>query len=109
MSAVDVQTRGLKTVGEIAATNTLTFRAKQNGLAIAEALLSAHVAGAPVVNANGKYMGFINEFDVLKALAAGKQLDNLVAEDLMQIGPIAVHAFTTIADAAKRMEEWHIR
>lgn len=105
MSAVDVQTKGLKTVGEIAATNTLTFRAKQNGLAIAEALLSAHVAGAPVVNANGKYMGFINEFDVLKALEAGKQLDNLVAEDLMQIGPIAVHAFTTIADAAKRMEE----
>lgn len=70
MSALDVQTRGLKTVGEIAATNTLTFRAKQNGLAIAEALLSAHVAGAPVVDANG-----------------------------------AVHSFTTIADAAKRMEE----
>ena len=59
------------TVGEIVATNTLTFRSQQNGLSIAEALLSTHAAGAPVVDAKGKYIGFINEFDVLKALEAG--------------------------------------
>ena len=105
MSAVGVQTEGLKTLGEIVATNTLTFRAKQNGLAIAKELLSTHAAGAPVVDAKGRYIGFINEFDVLKALEAGKELNNLVAEDLMRLGPIAVHEFTTIADAAKRMEE----
>jgi CBS domain-containing protein len=96
---------GLKTVGEIVATNSLTFRAQQNGLAIAKELLSTHAAGAPVVDVKGRYIGFINEFDVLTALEAGKELNNLVAEDLMRLGPIAVHEFTPIADAARRMEE----
>jgi predicted transcriptional regulator len=105
MSAVGVQTEGLKTVGDIVATNALTFRARQNGLEIAEQLLSSHAAGAPVVTAEGKYIGFINGFDLLKALQAGKALKKLVAEDLMRLGPIAVHEFTTIADAVKRMQE----
>jgi predicted transcriptional regulator len=95
----------LKTVGQIVATNTLTFRSNQNGLAIAVELLSTHTAGAPVVNDDGRYVGFINEFDVMKALEAGKELSNLVAEDLMRVGPIAVHESTTITDAAKRMDE----
>lgn len=105
MNPVDVPTRGLKTVGEIFATNTITFREQQNGLAIAEELLSTHATGAPVVDANGRYIGFINELDVLKALEAGKDLNSLVAEDLMQLGPIAVHDFVTIADAVRRMED----
>lgn len=105
MSVVGVPVGGLKTVGQIVATTTLTFQAGQNGLAIAVELLSTHTAGAPVINHEGKYIGFINEFDVMNALGAGKELSNLVAEDLMRIGPIAVNASTTIADAAKRMEE----
>ncbi|HKY70987.1 MAG TPA: CBS domain-containing protein [Nitrospira sp.] len=105
MSVVGVPGRELNTVGQIGATNTLTFRTGQNALAIAAELLSTHTAGAPVVNGEGRYLGFINEFDVMKALAAGKDLNTLIAEDLMRVGPIAVHASTTIEDAAKRMEE----
>jgi predicted transcriptional regulator len=105
MNTTGVPVGGLKTVGQIVATNTLTFQAGQNGLAIAVELLSTHTAGAPVVDHEGKYLGFINEFDVIKALSLGRELSGLVAEDLMRIGPIAVHASTTIADAAQRMDE----
>ena len=105
MNTTGVPVGGLKTVGQIVATNTLTFQAGQNGLAIAVELLSTHTAGAPVVDHEGKYLGFINEFDVIKALSLGRELTSLVAEDLMRIGPIAVHASTTIADAAQRMDE----
>jgi predicted transcriptional regulator len=105
MNTTGVPFGGLKTVGQIVATNTLTFQAGQNGLAIAVELLSTHTAGAPVVDHEGKYLGFINEFDVMKALSLGRELSSLVAEDLMRIGPIAVHASTTIADAAQRMDE----
>jgi CBS domain-containing protein len=105
MNTTGVPVGGLKTVGQIVATNTLTFQAGQNGLAIAVELLSTHTAGAPVVDHEGKYLGFINEFDVIKALSLGRELSSLVAEDLMRIGPIAVHASTTIADAAERMDE----
>jgi predicted transcriptional regulator len=105
MAMPGVPVGGLKTVGQIDATNPLVFYAGQNGLAIAVELLSTHTAGAPVVNHEGKYIGFINEFDVMKALAMGKELSNLIAEDLMRVGPIAVHSSTTIADAAQRMDE----
>ena len=89
-------------MGQVVATNTLTFRAGQNGLAIAVELLSTHTAGAPVVDRDGKYLGFINEFDVMKALSLGRELSSLVADDLMRVGPIAVHSSTTISDAAQR-------
>ena len=105
MSAVGVPIGELKTVGQIVATNTLTFREQQNGLAIAEELLSTQATGAPVVDAKGRYLGFINELDLLKALEAGKDLHHLTAEELMQVGPIAVHEFITIADAVRRMED----
>jgi len=71
MNSTGVPVGGLKTVGQVVATNTLTFRAGQNGLAIAVELLSTHTAGAPVLDRDGKYVGFITEFDVMKALVEG--------------------------------------
>lgn len=105
MNRPGVPVDGLNTVGHIDATNPLVFGAGQNGMEIAVALLSTHTAGAPVVDPDGNYIGFINEADLMRALASGKELNNLIAEDLMSIGPIAVHSSTSIIDAAKRMEE----
>ena len=105
MNRPGVPVDGLNTVGQIDATNPLVFHAGQNGMEIALALLTTHTSGAPVVEPDGRYIGFINEFDVLRALASGKELNNLIAEDLMRLGPIAVHSSTTIEDAARRMEE----
>ncbi len=105
MNAVGVPTGGLKTVGQIVATNTLTFQAGQDGLAIAVALVSSHTPGAPVVDRTGKYLGFINEFDVMRALDAGKDLGELTAEEIMRKDRLAVTASTKIADAARKMEE----
>jgi CBS domain-containing protein len=108
MSVEGVPVGGLKTVGQIVATNPLFFHAGQNGLAIAVALLSSHTAGAPVIDGKGKYIGFINEFDVMTALEAGKDLSKLIAEDIMRKDRIVVHASTTIAKAAKMMEEHRV-
>ena len=108
MSVQGIPVGGLKRVDQIVATNTLTFHAGQNGLAIAVALLSTHTAGAPVVDRDGKYLGFINEFDVMKALEAEKDLSKLTAEDLMRHDRIVVQASTMIAKAAKMMEEHRV-
>jgi hypothetical protein len=51
---------------------------------------------------------FINEFDVLKAYEAGKDLSTLTAEYIMRPGPMAVHASTTIGAAVQMMEEQHV-
>jgi predicted transcriptional regulator len=99
---------GLNTIGQIVGTNTLQFYAHQNGLAIAVALLSTHTAGSPVVDGQGRYVGFINEFDVMRVLAAGKDLGKLKAEDIMRKDQLAVTPSTRIAEAATRMEEHHV-
>ena len=96
---------GLKRVGQIVGTNDLRFQAGQNGLAIAVELLSTHTPGAPVVDGKGMFIGFISEFDVLKALEAGKDLSKLTAEGIMAKDRIAVGEDTTIEEAVKIMED----
>ena len=81
---------GLRTVGQIRGTNTLILHAGQNGMLVALELLSTHTPGAPVVDARNEFIGFISEFDVLRALEAGKDLSLLTAEDLMVHNRIAV-------------------
>ncbi len=100
-----VPVSGLKTVGQIVGTNTMRFYAGQSGLAIAVELLSTHTPGAPVVDEKGVFIGFISEFDVLRALEVGKDLSRTTAEEIMAKDRIAVTDSTTIEDAVKMMEE----
>lgn len=108
MTMEGVPVGGLKTVGQIDATNPLVFYAGQNGMEIAVALLSTHTAGAPVVDANGKYLGFINEFDVVKVLDEGQDLNKLVAEQIMRKDRLVITSSTKISDAAKIMEQHRV-
>src|SRR2546425_11905715 len=108
MSVPGVPVGGLRTVGQIMATNPLRFYAGQNGLAIAIALLSSHTAGAPVINAKGKYLGFINEYDVMKMLDARRDLNKFTAEDIIRKDRIGVSGSTPITEAYKLMEEHRV-
>lgn len=105
MTMSGVPAGGLKTIGQIDATNPLVFYAGQNGMEIAVALCSTHTAGAPVVDGNGKYLGFINEFDVMKVLDQGRDLSKLTAEQIMRKDRLVITTSTTIPDAAKMMEQ----
>jgi predicted transcriptional regulator len=96
---------GIRTVGQIRGTNTLILHTGQNGMAVALELLTSHTPGAPVVDERNEFIGFISEFDVLRALAAGKDLSSLTAEDIMVHDRIAVTADTTIEEAVKTMED----
>lgn len=107
MTMPGVPAGGLKTVCQIDATNPLVFYAEQNGLEIAVALCSTHTAGAPVVDANGKYLGFINEFDAMKMLDMGRDLSKLLAEHIMRKDRLVITPSTKLSDAAKMME--HMR
>lgn len=96
---------GFKTVGQIRATNALVFRRDQNAMGIAVELLSSHTLGAPVVDERGDFVGFISEFDVLRALEAKKDLNRLTAEDVMAKDRISVTEDTSIDAAVKLMED----
>ena len=96
---------GFKTVGQIHATNTLLFHRKQNAMGVAVELLSTHTSGAPVVDERGAFIGFVSEFDVLRALESKKDLNQLTAEDVMAKEQISVTKDTSIEEAVKIMEE----
>lgn len=104
----DVPAGGSKTVAQIDATNALKFYAEQNGLSVAAALLSTHTVGAPVVDSNGAYLGFINEYDVLKMLDKGRDLRKLQARDIMRSDRLVITPVTTLAEAAKLMEQHQV-
>ncbi|HNP29840.1 MAG TPA: CBS domain-containing protein [Nitrospirales bacterium] len=72
------------------------------------ALLSTHTAGSPVVDDQGRYVVFINEFDGMRALAAGKDLGKLTAGDIMRNDQLAVTPSTRIEEAATKMEMHHV-
>lgn len=101
MNMPGVPVGGLKTVGQIDATNPLVFHAGQDGLEIAVALLSTHTAGAPVVDASSKYLGFINEFDVMKMIDLEWDLSKLRAENIMRKDRLVITSSTRLSDAAK--------
>ena len=94
-----------ETVGQILGTNTMRIRKGTNAMSIAIALLSGHTPGAPVVDNEGRFIGFISEFDLLKALEDGQDLDSLKAEDLMEKDRVAITASTSIKDAVQLMEK----
>ena len=105
MTTLGVPAGGLKTIGQIDATNPLVFYAGQDGMAIAVALCSTHTAGAPVVDADGRYLGFINEFDVMNILDTGLDLSKLSAVDIMRKDRLVITPSTTISDAAELMKQ----
>ena len=96
---------GLKTVGQVHVTNSLLFSRTENAMGVAVELLSTHTPGAPVLDDRGEFIGFISEFDVLRALEAGKDLNQLTAEQIMVKDRIFVTDGTSIEDAVKLMEE----
>jgi len=100
-----VPAAGFKTIGQVHATNNLVFSQQQNAMGVAVELLTTHTAGAPVVDNEGRFAGFISEFDILRALAAGKDLNRLAAKDVMAKERIAVKDDTSIDAAVKLMEE----
>lgn len=105
MTMTGVPAGGLKTIDQIDATNPLVFYAGQDGMEIAVALCSTHTAGAPVVDPDGRYLGFINEFDVMKLLDMGRDLSAMRAEQIMRKDRLVIPPSTTISDAAKMMEQ----
>jgi CBS domain-containing protein len=74
-------------------------------MGVAVELLTTHTPGAPVVDEQGDFIGFVSEFDILRALEAEKDLNRLTAEDVMAKDRIAVTEDTSIDEAVKIMED----
>jgi len=108
MPAQDISVGMAKTVGQIVPTNIVKFRENQNGMDVADALLSTQMPGGVVVNENNQLVGFISEFDLLRALEAGKELRNMTADEIMVKKGISIPDSASIQEAVKIMRNNHL-
>ena len=108
MTMQGIPADGFKTIGQIDGTNELRFLAKQSGLDIAVELLASHASGAPVVDGEGKFIGFVSECDLLGAMESGKDLSTVTADQLMNTDHFVADDSTTIADAIRLILEKHL-
>ncbi len=105
MTVQGIPADGLKTVGKIVPTNEVKFRENLSGMEVAVELLSQHTPGGAVVDENNRFVGFISEIDVLRALEDGKDLNAVKAEDIMVKERISITDTTSIKEAVKIMED----
>jgi CBS domain-containing protein len=99
---------GKTPVGQLVIHSRMRFHLSQTALAVAVHLMSGKVPGAPVVNDNQELMGFISEFDVLRALEQSRDLSKLTAADIMTKTCVTVTSDTPIDEVARIMEEKHL-
>lgn len=108
MSLHSIAAAGLRTIDQITTLHNLRFHPSQNGLAITVNLLTSSLAGAPVIDQKGQYLGFISEFDVLEALESERELGQLTAQDIMSSDPMAINISATLKDAVNIMKKHHV-
>lgn len=108
MAMPGVPAGGFQTIGQLVPTNALRFRPDQDCLTIATELISARATGGPVVEETGRYVGFISEIDLLKALCAGNDLQTLAAERVMTPVAIGVTEEATIPEAIAVMDQCNL-
>ena len=75
---------------------------------IAILIHSGTFSGVPVIEPGNHLVGIVSEFDVLKTLAAGKDLQTLSARDIMTPQPVTVEETATAEMVIKQMIEHHI-
>lgn len=69
---------------------------------------SGSVSSVPVIEPGNHLVGIVSEFDVLKALVKGQDLQALKAEDIMTPQPITVEETATAEMVINQMIEHHI-
>ena len=108
MSLHPISVAGLRPIAQVTLSHQLKFLEDQNALSISLQLLASPHSGAPVVNAEGRFVGFISEFDLLAVLESGRNLDQLQAKEIMVQDPKATNGSATIAEAVRIMKEHNV-
>jgi predicted transcriptional regulator len=108
MSLHNISIVGLRSISQVPLSHRHTFRKDQNGLSVAQQLLRTPMAGAPVVDEENHFLGFISEFDILSALESSHDIRQLTAEEIMVQDRIAVPESTSLVEAVRVMKKHHV-
>ena len=78
---------------------------RANGRDLALQLLSGMHSGLPVVDGRGKVIGVVTEFDLLRAVHEGKDLQTVKAEEIMSRTVVCAQENDALDDIIGKMME----
>jgi len=93
---------------EVMDSRIVTANRQTTGREIAVQLLGELESGMPVIGSNQQIIGVVTEFDILRAMQDGKELDRVKAEEIMSAPPLVVEEETSINEVLTLMRKYRI-
>ena len=84
-----------------------SFRVEDTVDRLAGAMSEGGFGSVPILAKDGKLVGIVSEFDLLKAIAEGKEMTKVTAGDIMVKDPITVSRNTPAMEIIKLLQERH--
>jgi len=90
---------------EVMKTPVISVEKRASARDIASQLVSGRFSGMPVIDEEERVIGVVTEHDLLNQVCDGKDLGNLIVEDVMQKNPITVDVNAQLSDVLDIMLE----
>lgn len=84
------------------------YHVEDTGDKLAGAITEGGFGSAPILASDGKVVGLVSEFDLLKAIMEGKQLTTVTAGDIMHKGIISVTQDTPAMEIIQLLQSKHL-
>jgi CBS domain-containing protein len=88
--------------------NVITCRPSDTARQVAAELTASNFGILPVVRERGFLVGLVSEFDLLKVLMEGRDLDTVRAEEIMTREVITVQEDTPVDEVIRLLEREHL-
>lgn len=85
-----------------------TCNPKTSGFTVAQMLTEHNFGSVPVVEDDRTLVGLVSEFDLLKAMTAGKDLRQVTADDIMTREVVTVREEAPIMEVIRLLQEHHL-
>jgi CBS domain-containing protein len=84
------------------------YRAEDTGDRLAGVITEGGFGSVPILAGDGKVLGIVSEFDLLKAIMEGKELSKVTAGDIMTKGAISVTQDTPAMEIIQLLQSQHL-
>jgi len=84
------------------------YRVEDTGDRLAGVITEGGFGSVPILASDGKVVGVVSEFDLLKAIMEGKELSKVKAGDIMTKGAISVTQDTPAMEIIQLLQSKHL-
>lgn len=89
-------------------TDVYYYPKNSTGDKLATAITMGGFGSVPIVDKGKKLVGIVSEFDLLKAIMSGKNLEEVTAEQIMTAEPVSVRETTPSLEIIDLLQQKHL-